>query len=174
VTRSVTTDASGNYTATAVPSGTATVNVVESTLPAGYVQTAGVDPSTATVNPGVLNFAGNDGYQPRGSVNGTLYVDKNNDGSYTPGVDTPLPGVDVVITDSLGVTRTVTTDPNGFFSVTVPAGITVVDADDADIPAGLGLAPGSTDPTSVNVPSGGVGTARTPQAWICPCPTSRW
>ena len=84
-----------------------------------------------------------------GLVDGTVYRDTNGDGGYTPGTDTPLPGVTVVVTDSLGITYTLTTDISGYFSQTVPAGSTVVDVRDSTLPPGYVLAPGSTDPTTV-------------------------
>ena len=65
-----------------------------------------------------------------------------------------LPGVDVVITDSQGGTQTVTTDANGDYSATVPAGSTTADIDESTLPAGSAQTAGS-DPTTVNVPAGG-------------------
>lgn len=162
VTQTVTTDANGNYTAT-VPVGSTTTNVVEATLPAGSVQTAGVDPTTVTVTAANIVSAGNDGYQRQGQVDGTVYMDENGDGAYTVGTDTPLPDVTLVITDSNGVTYTVTTDSDGYFSQIVPVGNTTVDIDnsDGDLPANLVLTGGSSDPTTVNVPGGGVATDNT-------------
>ena len=59
----VTTDANGDYTLSGVPIGTATVDIVDSTLPAGVTRTAGTDPSVVTVLSGVSNSAGADGYR---------------------------------------------------------------------------------------------------------------
>ena len=157
VIQTATTDANGNYTAT-VPIGSTTTNVVESTLPAGSVQTAGIDPTMVTVNPASTANAGNDGYQRQGLVDGVVYMDENGDGVYTPGVDTPLGNVNLVITDSNGVTYTVTTNGSGAYSQTVPAGDTSVDAVDNDLPAGVVLTGGSSDSTTVNVPGGGRAT----------------
>ena len=166
VTRTVTTDANGVYTATNVPSGTAVVDVVNSTLPAGYVDTTLADTSNVTVSPGMVNDAGKDGYQPRGQVVGVVYTDVNGDGLFTPGTDTPLPGVQVVITDVLGVTRTVTTDIGGNYTATVPSGSTIVDVVDATLPPGYVSTSGTTDPTTVTVPPGG--TARDDNGYILP------
>ena len=162
VTQTVTTDANGNYTAT-VPIGSTTTNVVEATLPAGSVQTAGVDPTTVTVTPANTVSAGNDGYQRQGLVDGTVYMDENGDGAYTVGTDTPLPDVTVMITDSNGVTYTLITASDGYFSQIVPAGDTDVDIDnsDGDLPANVVLTGGSSDPTTVNVPGGGTATDNT-------------
>ncbi len=66
------TDANGVYTQPGVRVGDATVDVVDSTLPAakpgesGWVQTVGTDPSIVTVKPATTNDAGDDGYnRPR-------------------------------------------------------------------------------------------------------------
>jgi LPXTG-site transpeptidase (sortase) family protein len=81
-----------------------------------------------------------------------VFNDLDGDLSYDPGED--LPGVDVLITDSLGNLQTVTTDANGFYALTVPAGSTLVDVDETDLAAGLVLTVG-TETTTVNVPAGG-------------------
>jgi fimbrial isopeptide formation D2 family protein len=67
-TQTVVTDSSGKYTAVGVPVGTATVDVVDSTLPAGVTQTAGTDPSSVTVVAGQTANAGIDGYRPNPPV----------------------------------------------------------------------------------------------------------
>jgi CshA-type fibril repeat protein len=68
----VTTNADGVYSQPGVRVGDATVDVVESTLPAkqpgeaDWVQTVGTDPSAVNVQPSVTNDAGDDGYnRPR-------------------------------------------------------------------------------------------------------------
>ncbi len=165
VTRTVTSDASGNYTAT-VPAGSTTADVVEATLPVGYVQTAGVDPSTVNAPAGSVTSLGDDGYQPRGQVLGVIYTDVDGNGSFSSGVDTPLPGVRVVVTDALGMTLTVTTDSGGNFTATVPSGATIVDVDDATLPPGYVTTTGTTDSTTVTVPSGG--SARDDNGYILP------
>ena len=154
VTRTVTTDASGVYTATNVPSGAAMVDVVNATLPAGVVQTAGTDPSSVSVIPGVVNNAGKDGYQPQAAVFGHLFVDTDGDGAQN-GAEPNLSGVSVVITDALGVTRTVTSDASGNYTATVPAGSTTADVVEATLPVGYAQTAG-VDPSTVNVPSGSV------------------
>ena len=60
--RTVTTAANGIYTAN-VPAGVATLTIDRTTLPIGYVQTAGVDPSDVTVVTDASVDAGIDGYQ---------------------------------------------------------------------------------------------------------------
>jgi uncharacterized repeat protein (TIGR01451 family) len=108
-------------------------------------------------------------------VQGTVYRDADNDGVYTPGTDTPLPDVDVVITDANNASYTVRTDVNGFFSQVVPASATTVDVDDADLPLGATLTTGSTDPTSVHVPVSGIGVDNTGYQYVAtstPTPTN--
>jgi uncharacterized repeat protein (TIGR01451 family) len=145
----VTTTASGQYTATGVPSGTATVDVVNSTLPVGVTQTVGIDPSTVVVNPGVVNNAGVDGYRQLGDVTGTVFLDTNGNGLVDPGEG--LPNVQVVITDSAGLTQTFLTDPNGLYTFTeVTSGTAVVNVIDSTLPNGVTQTVG-TDPTNVTV-----------------------
>ncbi|MEZ4868798.1 MAG: SdrD B-like domain-containing protein [Caldilineaceae bacterium] len=172
VTQTLTTDANGNYTATVPVSNlstltdTVTVDVVESTLPTGSVQTAGTDPNSGQVVAGTLTHVGDDGYQPQGLVEGVVYMDEDGDGIYTDGVDTPLENITVIITDSNGMTYTVVTNANGAYSQTVPAGDTIVDVDDGDpdLPADVVLTGGSTDSTTVTVPGGG--TARDDTGYV--------
>ena len=89
-----------------------------------------------TVVPGVVNNAGKDGYQPRGTVFGHLFVDTDGNGAQN-GAEPNLSGVSVVITDALGVTQTVTSDASGNYTATVPAGSTTADVVEATLPVGL-------------------------------------
>lgn len=171
LTQTVTTDSNGNYTATVpvdsttAPTDTVIVDVDETTLPVGAVQTAGTDPDTITVTAGGSTNAGNDGYQIQGVVEGVVYTDVNQNGSYDSGTDTPLVSVNVTITDSNGVAYVVATDTNGYFSRTVPVGLTAVDVSNGDVAglnADLMIENGFTDPDSVSVPGGGVGTTNFP------------
>ncbi|HPL75025.1 MAG TPA: SdrD B-like domain-containing protein, partial [Candidatus Sumerlaeota bacterium] len=150
-TQTVTTDVNGNYTAT-VPAGSTTANIDETTVPAGSVLTAGSDPQTVIV-PGGSNAATDPvGYQQQGTISGHIFNDINGNGVQDAG-EPDLAGVDVVITDSLGGTQTVTTDVNGNYTATVPAGSTTANIDETTLPAGSVLTAGS-DPQTVNVPGG--------------------
>jgi len=60
--QTVTTDANGDYLATAVAPGNATVDINDTTLPAGVVQTEGTDPTTVMVNVDVNNTEENNGF----------------------------------------------------------------------------------------------------------------
>jgi hypothetical protein len=79
----VTTDASGYFTATGVPSGTATVDLINP--PAG-VQTQGTDPTSVTVLPNQNNFEENNGFFATGVITGTVFQDTNGDGDQDPGL----------------------------------------------------------------------------------------
>jgi uncharacterized repeat protein (TIGR01451 family)/fimbrial isopeptide formation D2 family protein len=90
-----------------------------------------------------------------GVVDGYVFKDLNGNGVFDAGTDLPLTGVRVSITDSGNTTYTVATDSSGYFSRVVPSGSTSVDVVNADVPSGLSLATGNTDPATVTVPSGG-------------------
>jgi uncharacterized repeat protein (TIGR01451 family) len=152
VTYTLTTDANGAYSQT-VPAGDTDIEIDETTLPAGLTQTEGTNPTTVNVpSGGSANDV--DGYQPpAGVVEGVVYEDTNGNGTQDSG-EPGIPGVDVLVTDSAGVTYTLTTDANGAYSQTVPAGDTDIEIDETTLPAGLTQTEG-TNPTTVNVPSGG-------------------
>ncbi len=160
VAHTVTTGANGVYSAT-VPAGSAVVDVDNTDLPPNMILTQGSsDPTTVNV-PGGGSATDNTGYVPGGTVTGVVYQDNNADGVFTPGVDTPLSGIDVVITDTFGIPHTVTTNASGAYTATIPAGGAVVDVNDSDLPAGLVLTLGSSDPTSITVPVGGIASDNT-------------
>jgi hypothetical protein len=148
-----TTDANGDWTATQIPAGgDATVDVDEGSLPAGSTLTAGADPNTVTVVAGATTPAGDDGYQLRGTLTGTVFEDTDGDGVQDAG-EPGLPGVEVGVTDLLANTFTATTDANGIWTVNGAPGLATVDVDDATLPAGATLTAG-TDPTQVTIVAG--------------------
>jgi hypothetical protein len=61
----LTTDRTGAYSVTVVP-GSTTADVDERSLPSGYVQTAGADPSSVLASTGESTDMGDDGYQSQG------------------------------------------------------------------------------------------------------------
>ena len=93
---------------------------------------------------------------PSGKVKGTVFEDVNNNGEQDPD-EPPIEGVDVVITDSEGNVFTLTTDATGMYMAEVPIGETVIDIDESTLPPGYEQTVG-TDPTTVDVPSGGTAT----------------
>ncbi|BCU77641.1 SdrD B-like domain-containing protein [Luteolibacter sp. LG18] len=161
-TQRVTTDASGNWTAT-VPPGTTTIDIdnADPQYPTGYQQTQGTDPTTVTAVASTTVSAGSAGFYRSGTVSGHLFVDTNGNGVEDSG-EPGLANVDVLVTDVNGNTQTVTTDANGNWTATVPPGSTLVDIVDTDpqIPAGATRTAGS-DPVTVtavagaNTPAGG-------------------
>ncbi len=152
VMQTVTTNASGNWTAT-VPPGSTTANVDESDpqYPAGAAQTQGNDPTTFTAVAGTSTSGGIDGYFVFGTAVGHLYLDTNGDGDQDIG-EPDLAGVDLIITDVLGRSLPVTTDANGNWTIDVPPGSTTANVQEFDpqYPAGSTQTQG-TEPTTFNV-----------------------
>ena len=146
----VTTDGNGDY-GRALPAGSTSVDIDETTLPAGAVQTEGTDP-TVVVVPAGGGAADVDGYRVPGTLSARVFEDSNGNG-VQDALEPGLPGIDVAITDSLSATQTLTTDGNGDVSAVVPAGSTTVDVDDTTLPANLVLTAG-TDPAVVVVAGG--------------------
>ena len=146
--QTVVTDASGVYTASGVPAGSISVDIVEASLPAGSVQTAGVDPSSVTVSGGATADAGVDGFQQRGSVTGVVFADANGNGTQDAG-EPGLSGVSVTVGS-----QTVVTDASGIYTATgVPAGSVSVDIVEATLPTGSVQTAG-VDPSTVIVTGG--------------------
>ena len=172
--QTVVTDASGVYTASGVPAGSISVDIVEASLPTGSVQTAGVDPSTVTVTGGATADAGSDGYQQRGSVTGVVFADANGNGTRDAG-EPGLSGVGVLVG-----ALTVVTDASGVYTASgVPAGSISVDIVEASLPAGSVQTAG-VDPSTVTVAGGatadaGVGwvPAAWQRHWCCLCRRQR-
>jgi len=163
----VTTDANGFYTAVNVPAGSATIDVLDQTLPSGVTHTiAGVDPSTVSVPSGGSVDAGIDGYAPSttvpsgppGAVTGVVFLDNNGNGGQD-GNEPGLPGVSVLITAANGQIFSAITGPTGIYSVTgVAPGTASVDVVNSTLPPNMTQTAG-VDPSTVVVPSGGVGNA---------------
>ncbi|MEO9952738.1 MAG: SdrD B-like domain-containing protein, partial [Nonlabens sp.] len=151
--QTVTTDSNGAYMASIVAAGIASVDIVDSTLPTGAVQTEGTDPTNVTVVSGTTVVEEDNGFNVPGVVEGHVYNDINGNGTQDAG-EADLSGVDVLIADSAGVSQTVTTDANGDYTANVAApGTASVDIVDSTLPTGAVQTEG-TDPTSVTVVSG--------------------
>ena len=80
--QTVTTDEDGEYSAD-VPRGTTEIEIDEDTLPDGFKQTAGRNPSTVRV-PAGGTATEEDGYQILGEVEGVVFEDTNGDGETGP------------------------------------------------------------------------------------------
>ncbi len=104
-----------------------------------------------------------------GAVEGYVYRDANNNGSFDLAVDVPLPNVRVDITGSDTQAYQVVSDSAGYFRRVLPAGSTTLSIQGADIPAGLSLRAGQLASQAVTVPSGatvGKNTGYVPNAPI--------
>ncbi|WP_304036270.1 gliding motility-associated C-terminal domain-containing protein [Mesonia mobilis] len=156
ISQAVTTDANGDWSAT-VSIGMININVDNTDLPPGYMQTEGEDPTSMFALPlavGGPNFGGVDGYYFVGDVSGHLYFDLNGNGTQDAG-EPDMPDVDVVVTDYLGVQQIVTTDVSGDWIATVAAVTATADIDetDPDFPTGAVQTEG-VDPSTVTVLGG--------------------
>ena len=130
-TFTLTTDENGMYM-TNLAIGPASTNIVKGTLPPGYTQTAGVDPTTVVV-PAGGTAAGIDGYQILGKLKGVVFKDENRNSMQDPG-EPGISEVDVVVTDSLGETLTLTTDDDGMYMAELPIGPASTNIDESTLP----------------------------------------
>ena len=123
------------------------------TLPAGALLTTANDPDLVAVTSGVDLDGSDFGYDIVAGVTEIVYEDVNRNGSYDPGTDTPLPGVDVTFTDSEGTVQTVPTDCGGHRLGVRRPGLVSIEIDDTTLPVGYALVAG-TDPTNVTAVAG--------------------
>ena len=134
--QNLTTNENGNYAAT-VPTGDTIIDIDESTLPGGSTQTEGDNPTTVTVpEDGIASDV--DGFSPpedAATVAGIVYEDTNGNGTQDAN-ESGIEGVTITVTDIDGHTQTLTTDENGSYEVTVPAGDTIVDINESTLPGG--------------------------------------
>ena len=149
--QTVTTDMNGKYTVV-VPTGPTVTDIDDTTLPLGAEQTAGTDPTTLVVVAGGT-VTDSDGFQLVGRVEGVVFEDVNGNGVQDPS-EPGIVDVNVIVTDSSGVSQTLTTDENGRYRVIVSAGLAVTDIDESSLPYGAKQTSGS-DPTTLEVPTGG-------------------
>ncbi|MBP2473374.1 putative repeat protein (TIGR01451 family) [Crossiella equi] len=172
VVQTATTDASGKYLFEQLPAFNWTVRVDPTTLPPGYTQTADPDATkdnrtTVNLSPGQNVLTADFGYQPpKGSVSGTVFSDRNDNGVLNPPADAGIAGVPVKLTgtDLAGnaVNLTTTTGADGKYGFpNVPAGTyTVTESqpngytDGKDVPGNNAVANGN-DSFTVTLPLGG-------------------
>ncbi len=160
------TDKNGNYTfGNLVPTATYTVKVDTTTLPNGGTGLSNtIDPDGNTANESVVNLSTTGGINlsqdfgytmPSGAntIGGTIWEDKNADGTLNEATPNGLAGVTVVLRDSSGdIVATATTDANGGYSFTnLPNGSYTVDVtDEANVLAGYWHSDGPNDGSDNN------------------------
>ena len=111
----VSTDANGDWTATAPP-GSTTANVDETdtdftdVVPVDFTQTEGDDPTTVTALAGTNASAGNDGYYKPAAIGNRVWLDENGDGMQDAG-EAGISGVRVYV-DSNGDNAYTPGEPN--------------------------------------------------------------
>ncbi len=156
-TMTMMTDADGNYLFEDLPLGTYTITVDTDTLPDGYIPTSthdgtdggNDDQSTAALTSDAPDDLDQDfSYPPvLGSIGDTIFHDADGDGNYEPNDDDfPLPNVEVILTDSNGVTTTTMTDENGnYLFEELPLGDYTITVNTDGLPGGKDSVP-SADP----------------------------
>lgn len=150
------TDANGDYNATGVSEGDASVDIDESTLPAGSVQTEGTDPTTVTVTAGQDNTEENNGFIAPGTLRGHIYHDENGNGTQDSG-EINVPNITVNVIDANGTVHTVETNATGDYIVTGLShgnAVANIDDNDPDIPAGAVQTEGDDPTTNVLIIGG--------------------
>ena len=142
---SVTTAADGSYSFTGLAAGDYTVDVDETTLPAGYVLTTTNEPASVNLLDGLAYGGAVFGYRavsngPFGSIGDVVFDDADADGVFDAG-ESGLAGVDVDLFDVAStLVGSVTTAADGSYSFTgLAAGDYTVDVDEATLPAGYVL-----------------------------------
>jgi len=135
--------------------GTATFTVVATLSPTAtgtVANTASVSPPVNTVDPDLGNNDDTDSNALlTGILTGTVYLDVDGNATYV--ATEGLENITVLITTSVGYVFTTTTDADGLYTVTVPAGDTIVDITESELPTGAVQIEGD-DPTTVTVPAG--------------------
>ncbi len=149
-----TTDNSGNYYFYNVLAGSATVKVIESTLPSNVTQVDGSNPSTVYIESNQNNYAGYDGYvtnEATGSVIGIVYIDQNGNETFNNGEG--IENITVELSDKNGNSVTTTTDNSGnYYFYNVLAGSATVKVIESTLPSNVTQVDGS-NPSTVYIES---------------------
>jgi hypothetical protein len=134
--------------------GNAIIIIDALTLPPGFLQTEGSDPSTVLVIADETVISETKGYTFQGDATGHLYFDTNGNGVQDTS-ELDMPNVDVEVTDQYGNSQNLTTDTEGDWLATVLFGPidVLVDESDTDFPTGAFQTEGA-NPSSHSVPAG--------------------
>lgn len=149
-TQQTTTDDTGFYLFNSLMEGTYTVAVDTNSgglAGGGYTQTGDPDAvldsqSTVVLASGENNLEQDFGYQPTsptvpGSIGDTVWLDANADGQQGSG-EAGIANVEIVLTGRDGLTRTTTTDDDGFYLFTdLPPDVYTVRVVGSTLPSGL-------------------------------------
>ncbi|MCB1052672.1 MAG: hypothetical protein KDC71_18875 [Acidobacteria bacterium] len=154
-----TTDASGAYDLTNLPTGTFAVTVETATLPAGFVLTGGMNPLTVTIAAGEDFNSADFGYQQQNaSIGDFVWNDLNGDGIQDGG-EPGLAGItvffDLNMNSSLdgGEPSTITNGSGGYDFTNLASGTYLPTIDSNSLPAGFVLTSGLSAIT-VNLAAG--------------------
>ena len=102
-----TTAGDGSYTFPNLDPGTYTIDVDDATLPAGAVETTGLDPLVVTVTSGEIEVTADFGYYQPATIGDLVWDDLNDDGIQDPG-EPGLEGVTVNLLNAAGTVLTTT------------------------------------------------------------------
>ena len=151
--QTVLTNSDGIWTATVIE-GNAIIIIDALTLPPGFLQTEGSDPSTVLVIADDTVISETKGYTFQGDATGHLYYDTNGNGVQDTS-ELDMPNVDVEVIDQYGNSQILTTDTEGDWLTTVLFGPidVLVDESDTDFPTGAFQTEGA-NPSSHAVPAG--------------------
>ena len=173
--QSVTTNAKGYYCARNVATGTASVDIDESTLPDNPTQVVGTDPTNIDVKANRRNWEERNGYTfpiPTGKVCGTVYEDINGNGQKDDN-EKGVVGISVKIIDANGDIHLVDTDDMGKYCVSIVEGSASITVDETTLPTNATLTAGE-NPNDITVianqnnPAGTDGyTLPTPTGTVC-------
>ena len=94
---------------------------------------------------------------PYGVAAGTVYEDTDGSGVQDPG-EPGIANVTVTVVDLNGSVYILTTDSNGNYATKVPAGDVTVTLDTNTLPTSVNTQTEGTNPTTITVPSGGIGS----------------
>jgi len=151
----VKTGAKGYYVAKNLATGTATVVIVESTLPDNATQVVGTHTTTVNVKANKLTWEERNGYsfpEPTGKVCGSVFEDTNGNTVQDSG-EPFYAGARVTITDANGKSVTAITNAQGKYCKDgIEAGDATIKVDLNSLPSGATIT--TENPTTIDVEAG--------------------